>query len=219
MHPDTLPDDDTLLAYTLGELSPLHRSVIDAHLVLRPDTAGKVETLAAPGGTWLRQQPTRAPAPDLFAKITAQLPDADPYVDLPLPAALRSALPRRSSPPRFGRLPGSRVDTTVLARDGADSLVLVTLPPDTRLPNHRHLGLEALTVLTSGYEDHLGETWTGDYRTYPPGSAHDPVNIGDEAGWILAYLQAGVRFTGWRGVVISIVEKLRARKRAVAQVG
>ncbi len=205
------PPVESLLAHASGELDPLMRVILEAHLDLCPACRGELATLVEPGGWLLRS--TAAPAggapADLWQRLEARINDADTdavadavpqFVPLPLAA-------RRELPPG-GRvhwwrplLRGARI--ALLGADPATGarLAVAHMPGGKRFPRHEHLGFEHAVVLSGGYEDERGEFLAGDYAVYAPGSEHGPQTLDGDDCWILFRLGGPVRFHGWRGAL------------------
>lgn len=64
-------------------------------------------------------------------------------------------------------------------RGDADATVLIRMEPGAAYPEHEHLGLEEVLILSGGYRDGDGEHRAGSYLRYPAGSRHAPVALGD----------------------------------------
>lgn len=65
------------------------------------------------------------------------------------------------------------------ALDDTDATVLIRMLPGSSYPEHEHLGLEEVLILSGGYRDADGEHRAGSYLRYAVGSCHAPVALGD----------------------------------------
>lgn len=90
------------------------------------------------------------------------------------------------------------VDT---GRVDGDATVLIRMEPGAGYPEHEHLGLEEVLILSGGYRDHDGEHRAGCYLRYPAGSRHAPVALGDEHAPVSAHNPACLLFAVAHGGV------------------
>ncbi len=102
--------------------------------------------------------------------------------------------------------------TAMLAKDpdtGA-SLHMILLPPGQRFPDHRHQCDEHVLVLSGQVEDALCYGVAGDWFHQEPGTDHRELQgRGTDVCWTLTRLEGpGVRLSGWRGAIQSIVERV-----------
>lgn len=201
------PPVESLLAHASGELDPLLRVIVEAHLDLCPTCRAELATLVEPGGWLLQSVPAAAagaPA-GLWERLEARLPEAggDPVPGfVPLPLAARRELPAGGRV-RWWRplLRGARIALLDHDTESGARLAVAHMPGGKRFPRHEHLGFEHAVVLSGGYEDERGEFLAGDYAVYPPGSEHGPQTLDGDDCWILFRLGGPVRFHGWRGAV------------------
>ena len=202
MTPHSHPSESHLLAYVTGDAEPQLRALLDCHLDLCGTCSAMVGQLSAPGGQWLAHlQPAEVPG-DLFdrvmGRIQGQTPPAE--VDLALPPAVRSLLPSHSRPDWKGILKqGFRFVQLMKEAPGGFGLYLVHLSAGTRFPLHRHGGLEEAVILAGGLADGEQRLEAGDWSTAEAGSAHAPCALKDEDCWLVARMEGGIHFSGWRG--------------------
>jgi putative transcriptional regulator len=115
----------------------------------------------------------------------------------PLGPALRARLEpeARWTWHRLG-LRGSRVAEVL--RQGGQALYLLTLPEGVQFPEHDHGGPEVALVLEGRFSDGPEVLASGDVRVHAPGQAHAPVGAGPGDCLLLAHMEGGPRFRGWR---------------------
>ncbi|MBK8180682.1 MAG: cupin domain-containing protein [Planctomycetes bacterium] len=91
------------------------------------------------------------------------------------------------------------------APSAEDATVMIRMEPGSSYPEHEHLGVEEVLILSGGYRDDHGEHRAGSYLRYAAGSRHAPVALGDAdaavgpsnpACVLFAVAHGGVRNTG-----------------------
>ena len=87
------------------------------------------------------------------------------------------------------------------AAQGGDATVLIRMDPGSSYPEHEHLGIEEVLILSGGYRDADGLHGAGSYLRYPAGSRHAPVATGDARAPIDATNPACVMFAVAHGGV------------------
>lgn len=202
MTPHSHPSESHLIAYVTGDAEPQLRALLECHLGLCDTCSTAIALLSAPGGQWLVQTPPAEVPGDLFdrvmGRIQAQAPPAE--VDPALPSAVRSLLPSQARPDWKGILKqGFRFVELMKEAPGGFGLYLVHLSAGTRFPLHRHGGLEEAVILAGGLADGEQRLEAGDWSTSEAGSAHAPRALKDEDCWLVARMEGGIHFSGWRG--------------------
>ena len=77
-------------------------------------------------------------------------------------------------------------------------------------PRHRHLGLEENVILAGGYQNGDVHVEMGDWVVGAPGTEHAPTTGPEEDCFCLSRIERpGLRFTGWRRWLISILRLCR----------
>lgn len=195
------PSADLLIDYSAGQVDLPRRFLIDCHLDLCAACRSELDALQAPGQHWLEGVREAAPPPTIWERLARSLDDSPGTTDggLPLPREWRTgSLPWQGSP-RW-RSPLTRgVEVAILAREDEYFLVAARAGADRRFPTHQHLGSEETLVLTGGYRDDELLVEAGDFVRYEAGSSHRPATEADEGCVLLARVETGIRFTGWRG--------------------
>ncbi|HTF91049.1 MAG TPA: cupin domain-containing protein [Planctomycetota bacterium] len=88
--------------------------------------------------------------------------------------------------------------------ESGDSTVLIRMEPGSSYPEHEHIGVEEVLILSGGYRDAEGDHRAGSYLRYAAGSRHAPVALGDPRAGIddanpaclmFAVAHGGVRLT------------------------
>lgn len=200
--PTEHPTTEALADFVLGDVHVCRRVVLEAHLAFCAACRGRVETLARPASAFLGEAPVAAVPDDLWASLAARLDGetqatpADVLAETPLPSGALGELPRRAQPLEW--MPQGDSSISLIAGDVEErmSLFLVRTPPELFFPHHVHLGGEEIVILTGGYTDDFGHLGTGDFRTYPPGSAHSPQMDPDGVCWAVALIVGGVELGG-----------------------
>ena len=198
MNPRCHPADDLWLDYAAGQLDTPSRSLLEGHLAFCPACREQAERALAPGGAALAEGPG-IPAPaHLLGGILARLkPPAPPQVQgepLPLPAPLWPLLPV---------LDGARWRHALTRGfrflEASPGLYLIHMAQGSPFPTHGHRGLERCLILAGGLRDGDRVLEAGDFDETRPSQVHTPVALPDEDCWLLASLEGGIRFQGWRG--------------------
>lgn len=202
MKPSHHPTEEHWLDFVLGQMDGASRALLDAHLAFCPDCRGRAAEVATPGGQWLLQTPVEEAPPALLQAILArvQAPMA-PRVgteSLPLPEALWPLFPDLQAATwrgaltkgfRFLEVPG------VLT----SPLYLIHMQKGRAFPRHGHRGQERSVILCGGLRDEDLVLEVGDFDEADESRTHTPVALADEDCWLLASMDSGIQFKGWRG--------------------
>ncbi len=200
MNPRLHPREDHWLDYASGHLDPASRTLLEAHLAFCGICRREAGQDLAPGGALLAAMPEAEPPAGLLQGILARLkaPEA-PRVGgeaLPLPRALWSLLTSLEGAAWHGALTrGFRF------LEAGGGLFLIHMEKGRPFPEHGHRGLERAVILAGGLEDAGRVLEAGDFDEEDPSRVHAPVALPDEDCWLLASLEGGIRFTGWRGLL------------------
>lgn len=204
MNPALHPSEDLWVDYAAGQVDPANRTLLEAHLAFCESCRCLAAGASAAGGPTLGEPAPSEPPPSLLAGILARLKAPEPprvgREALPLPRALWPLLPDLSAATWRGALtPGFRF-LQVLQPDGP-GLFLVHMEAGRPFPRHGHGGLERSIILSGGLQTEDGVMEAGDFEEAAPGHIHSPVALPDEDCWLLASLEGGIQFQGWRGLV------------------
>ena len=200
MTPHGHPGADLWLDYAAGQLDRPTCSLLEGHLAFCEACREQARAATAPGGAALAEGP-EAPVPSqLLDGILARLkPPAPPRVGrevLPLPRALWPLLPALDGTAwRQALTRGFRF------LEAAPGLYLIHMRRGCPFPAHGHRGLERCLILSGGLRDGHRLLEAGDFDETAPDEVHSPVALPDEDCWLLASLEGGIRFQGWRGVL------------------
>lgn len=203
MIPQHHPSEEHLLDYVSGQLDSASRVLLEAHLAFCEPCRNSVAALADPGVCALPEVP-RDPAleallPGLLARLAPARPPMVEGQALPLPRALWPLLPDLSRARWRGALtPGFRFLSVPMA--GGPDLQMVRLEAGRPFPRHSHGGFERQVILTGGLEDGTLRMEPGDFDESRD-HVHEPRALPDEPCILLACLDQGIRFTGWRGAL------------------
>ncbi len=201
MIPNQHPPESHLLAFAAGQGDISQRLLVECHLASCRACLAQVLDLAEAGGRMLGAMPS-APVPaDLFAKVIGQIEgEALPApAGLPIPETISRLLPQK--PDWSGiLLRGFRFIKLVEEAPREAALYLVHLSAGTVFPSHRHRGLEESVILVGGLEDGSTRLEAGDWASSEAATCHAPQALADEDCWLVARMENGIRFTGWRGL-------------------
>ncbi len=201
MNPNQHPPEFHLLAFAAGQGDLSLRILVECHLASCPACLAQVLDLGAAGGRMLGAMPS-APVPaDLFAKVIGQIEsEALPVpAGLPIPETISRLLPKKADwSGIFVR--GFRFIKLVEEAPREAALYLVHLTAGTVFPSHRHGGLEESVILAGGLEDGSNRLEAGDWASAEVATCHAPQALADEDCWLVARMETGIRFAGWRGL-------------------
>lgn len=121
----------------------------------------------------------------------------------PVPASLRALLPSEDQwrRVRFG-LGGGEAARLLKDPISGATLHLVRLPGGHTFPEHRHLGTETTLLLAGGLQDGPAHLRPGDWLAHGPDTLHAPAADPGDDCWALVRLEGGVRFSGWRRLLV-----------------
>ncbi len=196
-HPDHHIEDDTLLSYAAGCLSPAASIVVASHMSLCPRCRAAVAVAEVVGGTVLEDI---SPAPlsersseEMLARLDQPAPvprrevesnDVASALGIDMPKPLRDAFSKKSLWWRWVS-PGVRF-AEVMKDDTGARLGLLRIQPGASIAQHGHSGDEMAMVLSGGYRDGSAGFRRGDAQAVDESVVHAPV--GDNDGPCLALL-------------------------------
>lgn len=206
MTPRFHPRAEHWLDYAAGHLDPPSRSLLEAHLAFCEPCRREAARNLAPGGDLLAGLPAPAAPKALLDGILARLKRPEPprvgAELLPIPQALWSLLPALDGAAWRGALTrGFRF------LEAAPGLYLIHMRKGRPFPEHGHPGLERSVILAGGLKDGDALLEAGDFDEADGARVHAPVALPDEDCWLLASLDGGIRFTGWRGLLQRLAGK------------
>ena len=206
MNPRFHPREDHWLDYAAGQLDAASRSLFEAHLAFCEPCRRQAAQYTAPGGALLAGLPDLPVPPAMLGGILARLKAPEPprvgAETLPIPRSLWSLLPSLQGASWRGALTrGFRF------LEAAPGLFLIHMEKGRPFPEHGHTGLERSVILAGGLKDAGSVMEAGDFDEADGSRVHSPVALPDEDCWILASLEGGIRFTGWRGVLQRLADK------------
>ena len=204
--PRTHPEEERLALHAAGQLRPLERVLVEAHLAFCTECRAVLAKQLEPGGRWLEEQ-SAPPSEDLWRRLEERLgADGSPAwmsAENLLPRAAQAELGPLLKEPKWRPLPFTGARFVSLGKDAdIDSeLLMLRLDPARSFPWHRHLGREEVVVLGGGYTDQEGHFDLGTHHLYLPGTEHGPITDADEPCCIVTLVEKGVRFRGWLGLL------------------
>jgi len=224
----THPSDESLRAYAQGNVDLTRSVLIEAHLELCPTCQNLVTS-------WYDTHPSTSleGLSDDFAVSRADVGLSD-KLDVPpfervwaaveqaaarrrlfggsvIPASVLGSLPDPAGW-RWRRAWPARVKFALLARDPEtrSKMYLSYYGRASTFPRHRHLGLEENVILAGGYQNGDVHVEMGDWVVGAPGTEHAPTTGPEEDCFCLSRIEPpGLRFTGWRRWLISVLRLCR----------
>ncbi len=197
------PSDETLAAFAAGTLDEPRRIVVGAHVSLCRRCRKTVEALEFAGGLLIDEADPAEMADDALSRALSQL-DAEqpPQRD---EAGGGAEMPSLAGY-ELGRWlwvgPGVyRRAIKVRGADGTKAFML-RAAPGTRLPHHRHSGIEWTCVIQGAFEHQLGRFGAGDFDEADETMEHTPVVAAGEPCICIVALQGGIELQSRLGRLI-----------------
>ncbi len=202
MIPNQHPPESHLLAFATGQGDVSLRILVECHLEACPACVAQVLDVGEAGGRMLRSMPPAQVPADLWAKVLGRieggvLPASAHY---PIPETISRLLPQE---PRWNGilLRGFRFIKLLEETPREAAFYLVHLTAGTVFPGHRHRGLEESVILAGGLKDGTTRLEAGDWASSAAATCHAPQALPDEDCWLVARMENGILFTGWRGLL------------------
>ncbi|MFK7927532.1 MAG: ChrR family anti-sigma-E factor [Myxococcota bacterium] len=160
---------ELLLAYATGAATSAEALVVACHLTLCGECRERIIELEALGGAFLESSPADTVSDALLSDVLARLDDPEPDPSPAprtdpsgiLPAALCDLVGPFADLSFQTIFPGVGQAVVPMETDGMP-VRLFKLAAGTRVPDHRHEGLETTLVLTGGFTDDGGHYGRGD---------------------------------------------------------
>lgn len=204
MTPTLHPAEELWIDYASAQVDLATRTLLDAHLAYCEPCRALAAEAAAAGGVSLQEGASPEVPKGLLEGILSRLKAPEPpqvgKEALPLPRALWPLLPNLSAATWHGALtPGFRF--LQILQPGGPGLFLVHMRAGCPFPRHGHAGLERSLILSGGLRTETGQMEAGDFEEATPDHTHAPVALPDEDCWLLASIEGGIEFKGWRGLL------------------
>jgi putative transcriptional regulator len=202
MNPARHPSPSHWLDFVSGQMDMASRTLLEAHLAFCPECRDRAAEEAAPGAQVMAQE-SPEPAPQaLLEAILARVKRPEPprvgREVLPLPPVLWPLLSNLEGAAWRGALTRGFRFLVVPGAAGAP-LYLIHMEKGRPFPRHGHRGLERSIILKGGLRDEDAILESGDFDEADASRIHTPIALPDEDCWLLASLDGGIHFTGWRG--------------------
>ena len=199
-----LPSDATLGAFAAGNLDEGRSLVVATHLSLCAESRARVRAFEHVGGELLSRieptpmqggavQATLARLDDPLVLLGQKTPHRNDEIRLPAPLQSYDLGPWRW----IGR--GVRLRTVSGLSDTESRVFMLYAEPGTRLPAHRHTGIEWTCVFQGAFTHAHGRYGTGDFDEADETVEHHPTVEAGEACICLVALQGQIQFQGWFG--------------------
>lgn len=204
------PTDLTLAAYAAGTLETARRVVVAAHLELCPACRNEVARFERLAGAHLQSLP---PAPMRAEAVEKALHKLDVMDAQTLsPRTSDEKLPEAVTEYDVGpwRWVGVGVQWRPVAVPVENDIRVFMLraQPGTRLPHHKHAGIEWTCVLQGAYSHDLGRYGPGDFDEADESVEHKPVVEAGEPCICLVALQKNIELQSWLGRMIQPLIRL-----------
>jgi putative transcriptional regulator len=202
------PDNETLMAYATGALTPGLCLAVSAHLHFCEECRDRYSALAAVGGDLLDATQPAEMSADALDLVLEKLDDAAvmqtpkrvsreqvlPEDEALLPEFITNLLPETGA--RWKMLsPALRVSRIPVGEERYE-LALHKIKAGGKVPAHDHKGLEVTVVLQGSFSDGDGIYHEGDFLVRKPGEQHRPTASQNNSCICLSVSEAPIRLTG-----------------------
>jgi len=218
------PPDELLLGYAAGSLSEPWSVLVATHLTLCPDCRLAAADLDEIGGLVIEDVTPVAMSPAALTSVMAAVAQAScvdgvqdapatfPFLDLavgdpPLPRPLASYLGRVGTPQGWRTLLPGVQEIALPAHAASGRPSLMRIRPGFPVPQHTHVGSEAIILLAGGFSDGLGDYRRGDVSFADGRHEHRPVAHRDAVCLCFIVTDAPVRFTGVIGRLLNVFNR------------
>ncbi len=171
------PSDETLAAYAAGMLDEARRLIVATHLSLCSQCNSFVRALDGIGGTMLDEVSPVAMSDGSLSRLLERLDEFDSASAIPALASDIWPAPLR----RYGmgrwRWVGPGVEWCSVGVPVANDtrVFMLRAKPGTKLPHHRHSGIEWTCVLEGAFIHDGGRYGPGDFDEADEADEHKPV--------------------------------------------
>lgn len=201
------PSDETLAAFTAGQLDEGLALVVACHLEVDRESRQRMREFQSVQGALLDAVEPVAmlagPRHPVAREPATQPARIDPTHDSAMPGVLR---PYELGP---WRPIGIRVAMRRVAVPGASARVfMLRAGPGIALPHHKHSGLEWSTILSGAYEHEYGRYAAGDFDEADAEHEHTPRVDPVEGCTCIVALTGNVLFQGWLGRLLQPLVRL-----------
>ncbi|MDO8422843.1 MAG: ChrR family anti-sigma-E factor [Parvibaculum sp.] len=195
--------EDTLLAYSAGNLSEAWGLMVATHLALCPSCRARAHEAESIGGALLDALAPAGTSDDsAFAALMQSIDDMPIEVAQPtvraapsvLPEPLRSYVGGDLYALRWKRLGMGVYHLPIKTRDGKASARLLKVPAGRPVPLHSHTGEEMTLVLVGSFHTYQGNFQRGDIETADASVEHMPIAAPGEDCICLAVTDSPLRF-------------------------
>jgi putative transcriptional regulator len=200
------PDDSLLLEYAAGSLGEAKALLVATHLALCPACRLAVRSGEAVGAALAFAEGEAVASgtpPDVSGEEIEARARAATIAAPSVPEPLRTYLGLPVADLAW-EAAGLGVRAYRLSEfRGATNVRLLSIPPGRRMPRHAHTGEELTLVLRGSFSDSTGVYRQGDVATADERIDHQPHAGLAEECLCLAAEDAPLRFTGWRGPILT----------------
>lgn len=202
------PTPETLAAFAAGTLDDARALVVATHVSLCSHCRGDVRAFEHVGGALLDRIATVPMRDDALERALAAIGTVAPPVDdrAPSLATGDESLPAPLAGHPLGpwRWIGRGVQWRSVGVSPVDDtrVLMLKAAPGTRLPHHRHKGIEWTCVLEGAFRHDLGRYGPGDFDEADESVEHKPVIEDGDTCVCLVALQGGIALQSWLGRLI-----------------
>ena len=195
------PDEETLAAFTAGNLDEPRSVVVAAHVALCPRCRATVAGFEQFGGTLVEREVPAATRAGALDQALARLDEAIPSV--PAIRQPEPDCPGVLAPYEVGRWrwigPGVHWRKVEVPESEGTRVFMLKSAPGSSLPHHSHSGVEWTCVLQGAFRHELGRYGPGDFEAADSTVDHTPfVEEGDPCICLVA-MQGDIELRGWLG--------------------
>jgi putative transcriptional regulator len=202
------PSDTTLAAFASGTLDEARSLVVATHLSLCPQCRHAVRAFEHVGGALLEGAEPAGMSAGALERTMMRL--GQPEAISPTPRAAREQtsdnLPAPLSQYALGswRWIGRRVQWRAVdvPSENGTRVFMLKAAPGTKLPRHKHTGMEWTCVFEGAFRHDLGRYGAGDFDEADESVEHDPVVEEGVPCICLVALQGNIKLQSWAGRLI-----------------
>ena len=211
--------EEMLISYSSGKLDNTNSLLIATHSALCLKCRKKIEAYEEIGGQILLDQQNIEVSPQSLENVLSKLDDDKenlPNKEITLndcfkkiPSPLRKYLPKANNIlyENWKNFFGFKYYKIAISSSGKDmKALMLSMPPNQKIPEHKHSGIEQILVLEGGFSDEKGSYGPGDVSTQNENDrAHIPI-ADDTCCICLLVYEGNLLFTGLKGWLLNLLK-------------
>jgi putative transcriptional regulator len=204
------PSDETLAAFAGGTLDEARRLIVATHLSLCGHCNHFVHMLDHLGGAMLEELPPAVMDEDALPRLLQRLDEADRALASPANATGNLPAPLRRYEMGRWRWVGPGVEWCSVSVPVVNDtrVFMLRAKPGTKLPHHRHSGIEWTCVLEGAFLHDGGRFGPGDFDEADEAHEHKPVVDRGEPCICLVALQGNIQLQSRLGRLLQPLIRL-----------